>query len=285
MPKKSIDLERSEIRYIFFSNDQDSLISDFSNIGFEELHYKETPVTQTVYFGSKLGLKPGLSIKARVYSPENIQNSWQITRDTPFNFLEVKSTVSQENKTQSLISDSHAKMTQNVIFRIQRASEDGLLRDSSLKIKSRLKRSLTVPESSISILTFSEIVTLLTEPSELDEELSEDAKNLLNSKIRPLYHKSLKPHMMTQYSRIHLVPKPEYSDWKKIIRITIDPGVEYYALTQKGDIKVNPDTLVEFVTKEQHCRLEFKLDPLRVKEERLNEKIADILRKYGCIAC
>ncbi|MBD3230948.1 MAG: hypothetical protein GF329_22405 [Candidatus Lokiarchaeota archaeon] len=77
-----IDLERSELRYIFYARDQASLIQDIIDLGFKQLYFHGTPITQTIYFGSNRGLRPGLSIKARRYSAKKAQNVWDIDEDS-----------------------------------------------------------------------------------------------------------------------------------------------------------------------------------------------------------
>ena len=95
-----------------------------------------------------------------------------------------------------------------------------------MKLKSRLSKKDIKAERSISKLTLDEIITVLTTKSELDERLSENVLKLLNETVRPKYRKKLVPLVVTQYERIHLIPKNE--DWRKYIRITIDPGVDYF---------------------------------------------------------
>ena len=63
---------------------------------------------------------------------------------------------------------------------------------------------------------------------------------------------------MTQYSRIHLIPDDPI--WKQTIRITIDPGVEYYGLDflKKNDFLNHPDITGEYLDREKFCRLNSK---------------------------
>jgi hypothetical protein len=291
----TIDLERSELRYIFYSKDQPDLIQDFINLGFNKLIYEESPVTRTIYFGSKtVGLKPGLSIKARIYSPIRSQNIVNFNEYSVFNLIEIKTTVGQEEAyLHGLVSDADneepfisKQLSKDLLFRIQRASEDGILRDSTLKTKSRLKRGDVSLAEMQTTLEFKDIVKILTKPSELDERLSDDLKNVLNSQVRPLYHNTLIPYVMTQYSRIHLVP--ENANWKDLIRITIDPGVEYYDILMKKDqdFLLDQKTTAELISREKFCRLEFKLDPVNIKQHtnNLDHDISSILRNYGVIA-
>ena len=145
---EGINLERSELRYVFFSYDQKSLIDDFLKLGFEKQIYQETPVTRTIYFGSVSGLERGMSLKARVYSHENVKNLWNISSDTEFQLLEIKSTLSDEEMSGlenlksinkfGLIINENPEAAGNNIFRIQKAGEDGLLRERfnyEIKIK------------------------------------------------------------------------------------------------------------------------------------------------------
>ncbi len=290
----NIDLERSELRYIFYSQDLKSIIEDFIKLGFSAHTFPKSPVTKTIYFGSKLGVRPGISIKGRIYSKNREENTVFFTKDSRFNVLEIKSTVNHDemyfhgfyekiSQDQKLIS-SQTNMGDDIIFRIQRASEDGLLHQSTFKTKSRLRKE-DISEEIRSNLTLQEIVTLLCIPSELDNRLSLELRNLLNSQIRTLHQKTLVPYLMTQYSRIHLIPTNPI--WKHTLRITIDPGVEYYSLNfrKKGDFLNKPDIMGDYIERERFCRLEFKVDPVLIKKEKsLDSQISHVLRKYGCLA-
>ena len=290
----TIDLERSELRYVFYSQDLDSVVEDFVKIGFKATTFPSSPVTKTIYFGSKLGVRPGISIKGRIYGKNREENTLSFSNDSRFNLLEIKSTLNHDemyfhgfseqiSHDQKLIS-SQTSSGDDIIFRIQRASEDGLLHQSTFKTKSRLRKE-DISEEIKSSLTLQEIVTLLCVPSDLDERLSPELRNLLNSQIRTLHQKTLVPYLMTQYSRIHLIP--DNPVWKQTIRITIDPGVEYYGLDflNKVDFLNQPDITGEYLAREKFCRLEFKVDPLMIKKEKkLDTQISDILRKYGCLA-
>ncbi len=76
-----------------------------------------------------------------------------------------------------------------------------------MKLKSRLSKKDIKAERSISKLTLDEIITVLTTESEQDERLSENVLKLLNETVRPKYKKKLVPLVVTQYERIHLIPK------------------------------------------------------------------------------
>jgi hypothetical protein len=297
--ENSIEFERSELRYIFYVNDLSNLINDFKSLGFHQQEFKDSPITQTIYFGSKRGLQPGVSIKARIYTNRQFQNFTEMEEDTLFNLVEIKSTVGEDEvylhgkldsekiKQNLILEDLSEKVLKDIVFRIQRISEDGLLRDSTIKVKSRLKREdvISEDENQLQNLTLKEIVILLCKQSKLDEKLSFEIKSLLNNKIRPFFYKSLVPFFMTQYARIHLVPnKPELQNF---IRVTIDPGVEYYETNfESANSFLNQSKIrAEFITREPFCRLEFKIDPVALKQETdLDVKISEIMRQYGCIA-
>jgi len=292
---EGLNLERSELRYVFFSYDQENLIDDFLKLGFEKQIYKETPVTRTIYFGSISGLERGMSLKARIYSHENVKNLWNISSDTEFQLLEIKSTISDDEMSGldnlksinkfGLIINENPEAAGNNIFRIQKASEDGLLRDSTMKLKSRLSKKDIKAERSISKLTLDEIITVLTTKSELDERLSENVLKLLNENVRPKYKKKLVPLVVTQYERIHLIPKNE--DWRKYIRITIDPGVDYFNPILEPGIKFTKsrNLKAEFMKREKFSRLEFKIDSQKLSLIKdLEFSISNLLQKYGCLA-
>lgn len=296
-----IDLERSELRYIFYAQDQSDLIADFEALGFEKIVYSATPITRTIYFGSNRGLRPGLSIKARIYSANKVENTWHITSKTQFNLLEIKSTINPEeflsrgefpddvNTINLIKGNSKSQFSKDLIVRIQRASADGLLKDSTLKSKSRLKEE-DFESTDVSMelldakLNYKQIVKLLTQETKHDKKLSDTLTNMLNVKIRSIYQDNLVPIVMTQYARIHLVPKDP--DWRNAIRVTIDPGVEFYDLMyDQDDFLENPDTIAQYMTRENFSRLEFKINPNQLESnEFLSEKISEMLLNYGCVA-
>ena len=301
----SINLERSELRYVFFSHDDEKLIHDFESLGFVPKVYEETPITKTIYFGSSTGLELGLSIKARIYSPSRSDLIWRIDSSTPFNLLEIKSTISMDEalllgipetiaSQAGLLDFSFDKETRDkdIVYRIQKASESGILRDSSYKAKSRLEGWQDAPVEDVktisateSNLKFSEIVTIISKKSLLDKKLSPELRELLNKKIRPFYQRNLVPFVLTQYRRIHLIPQdPSLQD---IIRVTVDPGVEYYQLILENPANFidDPRIIAEFTKRERFCRLEFKLDPIRIAQfPLLEQQIGKILARYGCMA-
>ncbi|TFF98694.1 MAG: hypothetical protein EU547_00830 [Promethearchaeota archaeon] len=295
----SINLERSELRYIFYQYDQPNLMDDLLDIGFKEHIFAGSPFTKTMYFGSKIGLKPGLSVKARKYDALPEENIFHIAKEDVFNILEIKSTIEQDDYffhgllnidghfeySQNLIEEGTFQIPGNMIVEVQRASEDGLLRDSTLKTKSRIKKTDISKEKIQSELTLKEIITLLCRNSDLDFHLSQKLKTILNNRIRPLFYNNLFPYVMTQYRRHHFLPLRE--DWEDLIRITIDPGVEYYDLRFQNpqNYLVNPELTGEYLKREKFCRLEIKMDPSIIKKElSFKRKLSNLLKKYGCLA-
>ena len=238
LDRSAIDLERSELRYVFYARDEKSLIEEFEKLDFKQKIYEDSPITRTIYFSGVNGLEPGLSVKARLYAKVRANNIWHITNDTVFNLLEIKTTVSQgdidnndfiDESSSGLIDYISVKKDKDIVFRIQKASEDGILHESSLKSKSRLEGWLDETEIDTHkspYLKYSEIVTILSRETELDKRLSPTLVKLLNEKIRG--KEILVPYVMTQYNRIHLVHND--SDLSDYIRVTIDPGVEYFRL-------------------------------------------------------
>jgi hypothetical protein len=295
----AIDLERSELRYIFYNHDQNIIKRDLIDLGFEENIFYDSPFTKTIYFGSRVGLKPGLSIKARVYDKTPEENVFKMDETTFFNLLEIKSTVNQDDfffhglldmdgdtsTKQKLIDGSTAQISKDLLFRIQRASEDGLLRDSTLKTKSRVKKTDITSDQIRSGLSLKEIIKIICTSSDLDKTLSQKLKTILNNRIRPLFHNNLIPYVMTQYKRHHYLPiKPE---WENKIRITIDPGVEYYDVrfVDETNILNNPKLVGEYLTREKFYRLEIKMDPATIRKNKdFESKLSTILRKHGCLA-
>ncbi|MHA1585294.1 MAG: hypothetical protein ACTSVU_09900 [Promethearchaeota archaeon] len=290
----AIDLERSELRYIFYINDQNALIRDLEKIGFKQHNFPETPYTRTIYFGSEVGLRTGLSIKARSYSDRGISDICEINEDSEFNLLEIKTTVSQEDfdvqglmedNSTSKIADFNQIIEKGVLYRIQRMSEDGILQDSTLKSKNRLMKHDFTPNYTKNQLNLREITEILTKDTPSNAKFSEKLLTILNNKIRPYYHESLHPYFMTQYKRMHFIPKDE--QLQKTIRITVDPGVEYYDMInyRNRPFLEHLNMQAEKIYQERFCRLEFKLDPFQLKRNHeLDNGIREILRKYGCIA-
>lgn len=294
MSSDRINFERSELRYIFYSHDKNLLIEDFAKLGFQILQYSDTPITRTLYFGSKAGIKPGLSIKARLYTNERLQNHAIINGDTKFNLLEIKSTINpqevmyngittQEIDTPALLKeDIYDSLGKDVVFRIQRASENGLFKVSTYKSKSRVDQSM-IGDNTTTPLTLKQIINIMTSGGDVEHKFSPEVRTLFSERIRPLYYDNLVPALITQYERIHLVT--DKKEWKDAIRITIDPGVEYYSIDSKIDFNRNPHAELKFINREEFYRIEFKVDPNLLKSDlSLGIAISNILRKYGCIA-
>ncbi len=296
LDKRAIDLERSELRYVFYARDEQSLIEEFEKLGFKQKIYEDTPITRTIYFSGVNGLEPGLSVKARLYAKVRANNIWHISNDTVFNLLEIKTTVSQgdiensdfiEESSPGLIDYISVKQDKDIVFRIQKASEDGILHESSLKSKNRLEGWLDeneVDSHKSPYMKYSEIVTILSSETELDKRLSPDLVKLLNDKIRG--KDILLPYVMTQYNRIHLVHQDkELSDF---IRVTIDPGVEYFrlVLTNPHDYPKDSSSIAEYLLKERFYRLEFKMDIGNL--QRINNNllflISEIVANFKAVA-
>nr|MDO8117200.1 hypothetical protein [Candidatus Sigynarchaeota archaeon] len=298
---KSIDLERSELRYIFYTFDQESLIDDFRKLGFTVLVYTDTPITRTLYFGSRMGLKPGISIKARSYTAQMLGTIWKLDGKTKFNFLEIKASADKNdgslhgflnNGTGERLgweNNPESANPRQVFVHVQRAAEGGVLKDFTFKSKNRIQEPTPFLEQQVEPvtkgITLHDIITLLCETSDLDENLSPHLRDVLNDKIRPILFDTLDPAVATQYARIHLVPEGDTISPK--IRITIDPGVQYYdPFFEDQDAFIdNNNIIAEYMTREQFSRLEFKVDPVFHKEKKeMNEAITNILVKYGALA-
>jgi hypothetical protein len=250
-----------------------------------------------------MGLKPGVSIKARIYTHDMLDNIWRMDADTKFNFLEIKASIDNaDDSLHGFLNDgSETSLTKEtvtpmetanqLIFRIQRAAEDGLLGDFTYKTKSRLQKleeNTGVTESSTSItedISLHDIITLLCETSDLDTSLSPVLKQELNDQIRPFLYDTLDPAVLTQYARIHMIPVD--LDIKDKVRITLDPGVEYYDVNfvDPTNFIDNNTIIAEYMTREPFSRLEFKVDPgLFLERQDLAEAIKQMLVDYGAIA-
>ena len=92
-PRRYVDLERREDRFIIYVRDTRELIEALRTHT-RQLTFPDTPVTRTVYFGDVArGLPPGLSIKARSYERERLPGRWDLVPDSKFELLEIKRTV------------------------------------------------------------------------------------------------------------------------------------------------------------------------------------------------
>ena len=92
-PRRFIDLERREDRFIIYVRDTRELIEALDKHT-RQLSFPNTPVTRTVYFGDVArGLPPGLSIKARSYERERLPGRWDLVPASLFELLEIKRTV------------------------------------------------------------------------------------------------------------------------------------------------------------------------------------------------
>ena len=296
LKRSAIDLERSELRYVFYARDEKSLIEEFEKLGFKQKIYEDTPITRTIYFSGVNGLEPGLSVKARLYAKVRANNVWHVTNDTVFNLLEIKTTVSQgdidnmgfiEESSSGLIDYISVKQDKDIVFRIQKASENGILHESSLKSKNRLEGWLDdseVDSHKTPYLKYSEIVTILSRKTDLDKRLSPDLVKLLNEKIRG--KEILVPYVMTQYNRIHLVHKDK--NLADYIRVTIDPGVEYFKVMLSNPSTYPDDSysIAEYLLKERFYRLEFKMDiaNLHKSNDNLLFLISEIVSNFKAVA-
>ena len=92
-PRRVVDLERREDRFIIYVRDTRELIEAL-DAHTRQLSFPGTPVTRTVYFGDDTrGLPPGLSIKARSYERERLPGRWDLVPESKFELLEIKRTV------------------------------------------------------------------------------------------------------------------------------------------------------------------------------------------------
>ena len=286
---KSIEFERSETLYLFFSYDQEDLIQEFGRIGLTPKTYEDTPVTRTLYLGATVGMRPGVSIKVRSYSPDWAKNVYHITPDSEFDLLEIKLTTGQATISPSLLDSQ--KKGNDLVFSFQRNLDDALLkRRPRLKRKSRLMKAknpnFPFEGKNSNKITFKQVIQVLSSSSELDEFLNPKLLNNLNGKVRPLYGKTILPYIVTQYGRIHFVPHEDAGEWKDVVRVTIDPGVEFYNLIQKDPETFvdQPEMIAEFLMKEKHSRLELKIDPTALEQyPQFKNDLKAIFRKYGLL--
>ncbi|MHA2074941.1 MAG: hypothetical protein ACW97X_10005 [Candidatus Hodarchaeales archaeon] len=284
---KSIEFERSETLYLFFSYDQDDLIQEFGRIGLIPKTYDDTPVTRTLYLGATVGMRPGLSIKARSYSPDWAKNVYHVKPDSEFDLLEIKLTTGQTIISSSLLDVQDE--SSDLIFSFQRALDDALLkRRPRLKRKSRLMKaknpSFPFEGKNSNKITFKQVIQVLSGSSDLDEFLNPKLLNSLNGKVRPLYGKTILPYIVTQYGRIHFIPQEDAGEWKDVVRVTIDPGVEFFNLVQKDPTNFvdKPEMIAESLMKEKHSRLELKIDPKALEQyPKFKSDLQAIFKKYG----
>ena len=284
---KSIEFERSETLYLFFSYDQEDLIQEFGRIGLTPKTYDETPVTRTLYLGAAVGMRPGVSIKVRSYSPDWAKNVYHITPDSEFDLLEIKLTTGQATISPSLLDPQEEGG--DLVFSFQRNLDDALLkRRPRLKRKSRLMKAknpnFPFGGKNGNKITFKQVVQVLAGSSELDEFLNPKLLNNLNGNVRPLYGKTILPYIVTQYGRIHFIPQEDAGEWKDVVRVTIDPGCEFYTLIQKDPETFvdKPEMIAEFLMKEKHSRLELKIDPTALEQyPQFKNDLKAIFKKYG----
>ncbi len=284
---KSIEFERSETLYLFFSYDQDDLIQEFGRIGLTPKTYDDTPVTRTLYIGATVGMRPGLSIKARSYSPDWAKNVYHVKPGSEFDLLEIKLTTGQTIISSSLLDTQDE--SGDLVFSFQRSLDDAILkRRPRLKRKSRLMKAknpdFPFEGKKSNKITFKQVIQVLSDSSELDEFLNPKLLNNLNGKVRPLYGKTILPYIVTQYGRIHFIPQEDAGEWKDVVRVTIDPGVEFFNLVQKDpDTFVDkPEMIAESLMKEKHSRLELKIDPTALEEyPKFKNDLKAIFKKYG----
>ena len=266
-PRRHIDLERREDRFIIYVRDTRELIEALSTHT-RQLTFPNTPVTRTVYFGDVTrGLPPGLSIKARTYDRERLPGRWDLVSDSRFEFLEIKRTVevsqtptrSQRRRTDR--AKSRSEKSRDTMVEILKLSES-ILGHSTYKSKNR-KPSINLTD----------LMRVIGDPKSIRKTIDEELYIHLLETVGPFEDFSWLPVIGTEYERTHFVTLD--NQYKDVFRATLDTRVTHYAFDTTGNEHVGVP-----VGTEDFSRFEIKLDEARLTNTELGDWLDQTIVKF-----
>jgi hypothetical protein len=264
-PKRSVDLERREDRYIIFVRDTRELFEDLSKFT-RELKFPETPVTRTVYFGDNArGLPPGLSIKARTYDRDRVPGRWDLEPTSMFDLLELKRTVEVDEKGKRHLKQrkkkKKAKGKLDQMVEILRLS-GSILDRTTYKSKHRQPK-----------VKLQEVMNLIDNPPLVRDKIDQALYVHLLETVHPLEDYRWLPLIGTEYERTHFVTKdPAQND---VFRATLDKRVTHYSFFRHGEGFVGVPVGIE-----DFSRFEVKADHEKLANTDLGEWLDDIILKF-----
>ena len=257
-PRRYVDLERSEDRFIIYVRDTRELIEALDKHT-RQLSFPDTPVTRTVYFGDvSRGLPPGLSIKARSYERERLPGRWDLVRNSRFELLEIKRTVEVEldrlpaKRWRPTGSKSGPRKTRDTMVEILTLS-GSILGRSTFKSKQR-KPSITLAD----------LMRVISDPKSVRKTIDKELYVHLLETVGPFEDFSWLPVIGTEYERTHFVTLDER--YRDVFRATLDKRVTHYAFDGNSGAYVGVP-----VGTEDFSRFEVKLDETRLAGTALGE--------------
>ena len=251
-PRRFVDLERREDRFIIYVRDTRELIEALDKHT-RQLSFPDTPVTRTVYFGDVArGLPPGLSIKARTYERERLPGRWDLAAASKFELLEIKRTVEvnrapapSQRERRSNRAKTKQEKTRDTMVEILKLS-------GSILGRSRYKSKQRKPS-----ITLTDLMTVIGDPKSARRTIDNELYVHLLETVGPFEDFSWLPVIGTEYERTHFVTLDE--QFRDVFRATLDTRVTHYAF----DANTNGYVGVPVGT-EDFSRFEVKLDEARL---------------------
>ena len=266
-PRRHVDLERREDRFIIYIRDTRELIEALSTHT-RQLTFPNTPVTRTVYFGDVTrGLPPGLSIKARSYERERLPGRWDLVSDSRFELLEIKRTVevsqtptpSQHRRTDR--AKSRSEKIRDTMVEILKLS-GSILGHSTYKSKNRKPR-----------INLTDLMQVIGDPKSTRKTIDEELYIYLLETVGPFEDFRWLPVIGTEYERTHFVTLDD--QYKDVFRATLDTRVTHYAFDTNGNEHVGVP-----VGTEDFSRFEIKLDEARLTNTELGDWLDQTIVKF-----
>ena len=251
-PRRYVDLERREDRFIIYVRDTRELVEALAKHT-RQLSFPETPVTRTVYFGDVArGLPPGLSIKARSYERERLPGRWDLDPASRFEQLEIKRTVEVDQnpmpakrKRRSRSTKGRQQKTRDTMVEILKLS-GSILGRSAYKSKRR-KPSVVLMD----------LLRVISDPKSFRKTIDKELYVHLLETVGPFEDFHWLPIIGTEYERTHFVTlDPQCQD---MFRATLDKRVTHYAFDENSGGYVGVP-----VGTEDFSRFELKLDETRL---------------------
>lgn len=268
---RSVDLERREDRFIIFVRDTGELMEALESFT-RRLEFPDTPVTRTVYFGdSARGLPPGLSIKARTYTPDRMPGRWDLTGDSVFELLELKRTVEVLRDGSSHDAPTFTRAAGGGGKRRKKKDEmvEILRLSGSILSKTTFKSKQRKPR-----LTLSELLQLITDPTSVRRDIDPELYIHLLETVHPLNDFRWRPVIGTEYKRVHFVTRD--AELTDVFRATLDKRVTHYSYYPE-----NEGAYVGFpIATEGFSRFEVKADQKRIADTELGAWLEDLIVKF-----
>ena len=257
-PRRYVDLERREDRFIIYVRDTRELVEALSTHT-RQLTFQDTPVTRTVYFGDVArGLPPGLSIKARSYERERLPGRWDLVPDSQFELLEIKRTV-DVSQTPTPSSRRRPKRARSKHERTRDTMVEILKLSGSILGRSRYKSKKRKPR-----ITLTDLMRVIGDPKSARRTIDKELYVHLLETVGPFEDFSWLPVIGTEYERTHFVTLDER--YKDVFRATLDTRVTHYAFDTNGSGHVGVP-----VGTEDFSRFEVKLDEARLADTELGD--------------